>query len=57
MLNNIKVGDIYKGTMNGKIIKIIDIIESKDTIVYESNGSRYTYGLNAFKHCLLEKIN
>ena len=53
----IKIGDKFKGKINGAIIKITDINEKNGIIHYECDGKKFYYGLEAFKHCLLEKIN
>lgn len=53
----IKVGDKYKGKINGAIFEITKINEKTGVIHFICNGEEDTYSLTAFKHCLLEKIN
>lgn len=57
MNDKIKVGDKFKGEMNGAIFKVIDINSKDGVITYEVDGEKHNYGLAAFKRCLLEKIN
>jgi len=53
----IKVGDKFKGKINGVILKITEIDNLNKVIYYECNGEKHHYGLDAFKKCLLEKVN
>lgn len=52
----IKVGDKYKGKINGKIFEITEIDKKNGVVFYQCEGQKYYYGLEAFKQCLLEKI-
>ena len=52
----IKVGDKYKGKINGAIFEITEIDEKNKVIFYKCDGERHYYGLDSFKKCLLEKI-
>lgn len=56
-MENLKIGDKFKGIINNKIFIITKIDKINDLIQYECNNNLYTYGLKAFKNCLLEKIN
>lgn len=53
----IKVGDKFRGKVNGKIFNITEIDEKNGVIYYKCDGEKHHYGLNSFKHCLLEKVN
>lgn len=53
----IKVGDKFKGKINGAIFKITEIDEKNKMIFYETNGEKHYHGLDSFRHCLLEKID
>lgn len=55
-MEDIKVGDKYRGKMNGAIFEIIEVNKRDGTISYMVNGERHFYRLEAFKRCLLEKI-
>ncbi len=52
----LKVGDKYKGKINGKIFEITGIDEKNGMVSYNCDGESYYYGLHAFKNCLLEKV-
>ena len=56
-MEDIKVGDIFKGKINGAIFKITTIDKKNGVIFYKCNDKECSYGLHAFKHCLLDKIN
>ena len=56
MENEIKVGDKYKGTVNGAIFEITGIDKKNGMIFYKWNDKIFHYGLDAFKKCLLEKM-
>lgn len=53
----IKIGDKFKGKMNGAIFEVTNINEKDGVINYICDGKEDYYSLQAFKHCLLEKIN
>lgn len=53
---DVKIGDKYKGKVNGKTFEVTGIEEEHDTIFYKCEGNNYHYGLDAFKRCLLERL-
>lgn len=53
---DVKVGDKFKGKINGEIFEVTNINEKDGVITYICNGKEYFYGLNAFKNCLLDKV-
>lgn len=55
-MEDIKVGDKYRGKMNGAIFEIIEVNKKDGIISYIVDGKQHLYGLEAFKRCLLEKI-
>ena len=52
-----KIGEIYKGKINNCLIKIINIDNKR--VHYENleNNKIFSYGIKAFEHCELIKIN
>lgn len=57
MINNVKVGDRFRGLVNNEIFDVVNVDESKDQIVVKANNGRnIIYGLQAFKHLMIEKI-
>lgn len=56
-LDEIKVGDKYRGLINNAIFEIIEVNKKDGFIKYKVDGHTHFYGLKAFKRCYLEKIN
>lgn len=52
----IKIGMYFKGDINGKIIRIINV--SKQAVTYEDVESRriFTVGRKMFEHCYLTQV-
>lgn len=61
-MNNIDIvaGARYKGKVNGAIIEVVKIVNTKKglEVLYKDcrTGKFFTYGLEAFKRCSLERI-
>ena len=55
--DKIEVGDRFKGKVNGAIFEITEIDNKNKVITYKCNGEKHCYGLEAFKRCLLEKVD
>ena len=56
-VKNIKIGDKFKGLVNNEIFEIMEIHKEKDEIIFKNKNKCFLYGLEAFKRCLLAKIN
>lgn len=53
----IKIGDKFKGKVNGAIFEVIDINKKDGLITYKAEDKNHIYGLEAFKKYLIEKVN
>ena len=56
-MEEIKVGDKFKGKINGEIFEVTKIDEKENTIYYKCKDEINHVSLLLFKSCLLEKIN
>lgn len=56
-MKEIKVGDKFKGKINGEIFEVTKIDEKENTIYFKCEDEINHVSLTMFKHCLLEKIN
>ena len=57
-MEEIKIGDKYKGLINNIEFTITDIKKMSEILYYKTNDNRQGWhSIEAFKHCLLEKIN
>ena len=52
-----KIGEIYKGKINNCLIKIINIDNKRVHYKNLENNKIFSYGIKAFEHCELIKIN
>lgn len=52
-----KIGEIYKGVINNCLIQIIGIDNKRVHYKNLDNGKIFSYGIKAFEHCNLIKIN
>lgn len=57
IVEEIKVGDKFKGKINGEIFEVTKIDEKENTIYYKCKDEINHVSLLLFKLCLLEKIN
>ena len=57
-MEEIKIGDKYKGLINNIEFTITDIKKMSGILYYKTNDNRQGWhSIEAFKHCLLKKIN
>ena len=57
MISNIEIGAKYRGNVNGAILEIVKI-ENQCVLVKDCvTGKINPYGLEAFKHCLLTRLD
>lgn len=52
----LKVGDKFKGRIDGSIFEITAIDPNKQKVTYKVNDKTFTTGINHFKHTLLDRI-
>ena len=52
-----KIGEIYKGVINDCLVEIIGFDSKRVKYRNLENGKIFSYGIKAFEHCNLIKIN
>lgn len=53
---DIKIGMYFKGIMNGKVIKIVNVSNQAVTYAALDTGIVFTMGRKAFEHLYLERV-